>query len=69
LNSSGFLFPVEPNWYTGTGARWFGSRYWYKKPWLVRLLYLLGFLTLLMDLATALYKPPRGVVFERHMLA
>jgi hypothetical protein len=34
-----------------------------------RMLFLSGFLTLAMDLATALYKPPQGVVFERHRLA
>jgi hypothetical protein len=34
LNSSVFLrFLVEPNRYTGTGARRFDSRYRYKKPW------------------------------------
>ncbi|KAK3163872.1 hypothetical protein QOZ80_1AG0009480 [Eleusine coracana subsp. coracana] len=36
---------------------------------LERLLFFSGFLTLVMALATALYKPPRGVVFERHRLA
>lgn len=36
---------------------------------LTRLLFSVGFLTLIMDVATALYKPPRGVVFERHTLA
>ncbi|KAL6626720.1 hypothetical protein ACP70R_030446 [Stipagrostis hirtigluma subsp. patula] len=33
---------------------------------LARLLLWLGFLTLLMDVGTVLYKPPRGVIFERH---
>ncbi|KAK3160334.1 hypothetical protein QOZ80_1BG0058160 [Eleusine coracana subsp. coracana] len=36
---------------------------------LSRLLFASGFSTMLMDLATALYKPPRGVVFEGHKLA
>ncbi|XP_062217066.1 uncharacterized protein LOC133917106 [Phragmites australis] len=36
---------------------------------LARLLFIFGFLTLLMDLATALYKPPSGVVFESHKRA
>ncbi|KAK3163873.1 hypothetical protein QOZ80_1AG0009490 [Eleusine coracana subsp. coracana] len=36
---------------------------------LARLLFASGFSTMLMDLATALYKPPRGVVFEGHKLA
>ncbi|CAO2185611.1 unnamed protein product [Urochloa humidicola] len=34
-----------------------------------RLLFVLGFLTMLMDLATLLYKPPRGVWFEARKLA
>ncbi|KAL6626721.1 hypothetical protein ACP70R_030447 [Stipagrostis hirtigluma subsp. patula] len=36
---------------------------------LARLLFSLGFFTLVMDVGTALYKPPRGVVFARHNLA
>ncbi|KAL6626718.1 hypothetical protein ACP70R_030444 [Stipagrostis hirtigluma subsp. patula] len=36
---------------------------------LARSLLWLGFLTLLMDVGTALYKPPRGVIFERHQMA
>ncbi|KAL6626738.1 hypothetical protein ACP70R_030464 [Stipagrostis hirtigluma subsp. patula] len=41
----------------------------WKQLRLTRLLFLAGFLTLVMDLATALYKPPGGVVFQRHRLA
>ncbi|CAL4958153.1 unnamed protein product [Urochloa decumbens] len=36
---------------------------------LARSLFLLGFVTLLMDITTALYKPPRGVIFQGHKLA
>ncbi|KAL6847900.1 hypothetical protein ACP4OV_022028 [Aristida adscensionis] len=36
---------------------------------LTRLLFLSGFFTLAMSLATALYRPPQGVVFQRHRLA
>nr|CAB3476298.1 unnamed protein product [Digitaria exilis] len=36
---------------------------------LARPLFAVGFLTLVMDLATSFYKPPGGVFFERHRLA
>ncbi|KAL6626737.1 hypothetical protein ACP70R_030463 [Stipagrostis hirtigluma subsp. patula] len=36
---------------------------------LVRLLFSLGFLTLVTDLATALYRPPKAMIFESHKLA
>ncbi|KAF8662900.1 hypothetical protein HU200_055482 [Digitaria exilis] len=36
---------------------------------LARALFAVGFLTLVMDLATSFYRPPGGVFFERHRLA
>ncbi|CAO2193627.1 unnamed protein product [Urochloa humidicola] len=36
---------------------------------LARALFAVGFLTLVMDLATSFYRPPGGVVFGRHRLA
>ncbi|CAO2185615.1 unnamed protein product [Urochloa humidicola] len=36
---------------------------------LARALFVVGFLTLVMDLATSFYRPPGGVVFGRHRLA
>nr|TKW13411.1 hypothetical protein SEVIR_5G099400v2 [Setaria viridis] len=36
---------------------------------LARSLFSVGFITLVMDVATALYRPPRGVVFQGHRMA